>query len=176
MNIGVLGADGSGKTTLIYSLSKHLSKNKVPVKSYNFDVSVKHLPYPVDFDVRKKVKKKELEDGYSKLFFEKTKDVVFYDLGGGIDFFLQNKNLLKKFNLLLYVCEDYGEKTLDALQDLLVKAFNTPVFVVVNKIDLKKSFSTSVFESVPVRKRKIARVSAWEKTGLHALAKQLDVV
>eukprot|EP01117_Protostelium_nocturnum_P012023 TRINITY_DN4400_c0_g1_i2.p1 TRINITY_DN4400_c0_g1~~TRINITY_DN4400_c0_g1_i2.p1 ORF type:complete len:182 (+),score=46.61 TRINITY_DN4400_c0_g1_i2:85-630(+) len=61
----VIGMAGSGKTTLMQSLTEHLQEKEDPFYVLNLDPAVRHVPYSLNIDIRDTVKYKEVMKQYN---------------------------------------------------------------------------------------------------------------
>ncbi len=155
----MLGFEGAGKSTLAYSLSKHLQKKGIEAEAANFDAGCRHIKYDAAFDVRNRYSLSEvmrkygltqnaaLKRIYSSLAKDATVkkalealdcDATLLDVEAPVEVFLSNPSFVREYaDAALFVCDagEFGELEARALSRLLGYSAGVPVHAVLNKCD-----------------------------------------
>lgn len=143
--IAIIGPAGVGKSTLVYSFSKHLQKRGLSVACANLDPACKHIRFEAVFDVRKhydsqkvmkdcdlgpnaalkRIYEQIASDGkLDRALSKKAKgaDVVLLDTAGSLELFLLGlfpKNLSKIADCVFFVVD--GQMAQDKKDSVLIK-------------------------------------------------------
>ncbi len=179
MNIALIGPQGSGKSTLVFSLSSFFRKKGFKTGCANFDLNAKKLKFNAFFDARKMEKSQDkllLNFWMVKKKFNddcKDFDFVFIDLGASLDTLITT-NFSDIADVFLFISTEFnGPAELNTIKKIISSIIGgKPVIVIKSKSDLKKK--TTLITAGNYGKNEFLEVCGVDRMGFEEIYKAVE--